>query len=174
MPSAPRPTWQLERLALNIHPGGWSIQTDRPIATLLGSCVAVCLYDPKLKLAGMNHFLVPRRASVKPNDEDIVLSGHYAMEVLRDAMYARGAQASHLVAKAFGGSSIVGSIQMAIGTSNADFARAWLARENIPLLASDFGGAWSRRIIIDPASGDVFCHRTPIRVWLPISGPAAT
>lgn len=152
----------LERSALNINPGGWSVQTERPIATLLGSCVAVCFYDPKLRLAGMNHFLLPSRASTKLADEDVVLNGDYAMEVLRNAMYARGAQANRLVAKAFGGGNIVSSIQMAIGERNADFAREWLEREKIPLVASDFGGAWSRKVIIDPLSGDAFCRRTPI------------
>ena len=152
----------LERSALNINPGGWSVQHERPIATLLGSCVAVCFYDPKLRLAGMNHFLLPSRASTKLADEDIVLNGDYAMEVLRNAMYAKGAQASRLVAKAFGGGNIVSSIQMAIGERNADFAREWLEREKIPLVASDFGGAWSRKVIIDPVSGDAFCRRTPI------------
>lgn len=152
----------LERSALNINPGGWSVQTERPIATLLGSCVAVCFYDPKLRLAGMNHFLLPSRASTKLADEDVVLNGDYAMEVLRNAMYAKGAQANRLVAKAFGGGNIVSSIQMAIGERNADFAREWLEREKIPLVASDFGGAWSRKVIIDPLSGDAFCRRTPI------------
>lgn len=153
---------ELERSALNINPGGWSVQTDRPIATLLGSCVAVCFYDPKLKLAGMNHFLLPSRASSKALDEDVVLNGDYAMEVLRNAMYSKGAAANRLVAKAFGGGNIVNSIQMAIGARNADFAKEWLAREGIPLVASDFGGAWSRKVIIDPVTGDAFCRRNPI------------
>ena len=153
---------ELERIALNINPGGWSVQTDRPIATLLGSCVAVCFYDPKLRLAGMNHFLLPSRASSKLADEDIVLNGDYAMEVLLNAMYKKGAQRSRIVAKAFGGGNIVNSIQMAIGARNAEFAREWLEREGIPLVASDFGGAWSRKVIIDPISGDVFCRRNPI------------
>lgn len=152
----------LERLALNINPGGWSVQNERPIATLLGSCVAVCFYDPRLRLAGMNHFLLPSRSTSKLADEDIVLNGDYAMEVLRNAMYGKGAQANRLVAKAFGGGNIVSSIQMAIGERNADFAREWLDREKIPLVASDFGGAWSRKVIIDPLTGDAFCRRNPI------------
>jgi chemotaxis protein CheD len=161
-PSAPASGRELERLALNINPGGWTVQTERPIATLLGSCVAVCFYDPKLKLAGMNHFLLPSRASARLADEDVVLNGDYAMEVLRNAMYAKGASPSRLVAKAFGGGNIVNSIQMAIGARNAEFAKQWLEREKIPLVASDFGGAWSRKVIIEPVSGDAFCRRNPI------------
>lgn len=153
---------ELERQALNINPGGWSVQTERPIATLLGSCVAVCFYDPKLKLAGMNHFLLPSRASSKWQDEDVILSGDFAMEVLRNAMYAKGASPTRLIAKAFGGGNIVNSIQMAIGERNAVFAKEWLDREGVPLVASDFGGAWSRKVIIDPLSGDVFCRRYPV------------
>lgn len=153
---------ELERIAININPGGWTVQNERPIATLLGSCVAVCLFDAKLKLAGMNHFLLPSRATSKLADEDIVLNGDYAMEILRNAMYAKGAQAKRLVAKAFGGGNIVNSLQLAIGARNAEFARQWLEREGIPLVASDFGGAWSRKVIIDPASGDAFCRRNPI------------
>lgn len=153
---------ELERLAININPGGWSVQNERPISTLLGSCVAVCFFDPKLKLAGMNHFLLPSRASGRLADEDIVLNGDYAMEVLRNAMYAKGAAANRLVAKAFGGGNIVSSIQMAIGDRNAAFAREWLEREGIPLVATDFGGAWSRKIVLDPLTGDAFCRRTPI------------
>ena len=49
----------LERVARVINPGGWAVESERPIATLLGSCVAVCLIDPQLHLAGMNHFLLP-------------------------------------------------------------------------------------------------------------------
>jgi chemotaxis protein CheD len=162
MSPPPTSARDFERIALNINPGGWSVQTERPIATLLGSCVAVCFYDPKLKLAGMNHFLLPSRASSKLADEDVVLNGDYAMEVLRNAMYAKGAQAKRLVAKAFGGGNIVNSIQMAIGERNAEFAREWLEREGIPLVASDFGGAWSRKVILDPVSGDAFCRRNPI------------
>ena len=153
---------ELERLALNINPGGWSVQTERPIATLLGSCVAVCLVDPRLRLAGMNHFLLPSRTRGNLAEEDIILNGDYAMEVLVNAMMGKGGQKGRLVAKAFGGGTIVSSIQMAIGQRNAEFAREWLDREGIPLLASDFGGPWSRKVVIDPESGDAFCRRQSI------------
>lgn len=161
--SAPRSACELERLAVTINPGGWAVETGRPIATLLGSCVAVCLYDPKLRLAGMNHILLPSRASSRPlNDLDIILNGDYAMEVLLNAMYGKGAQRGRLVAKAFGGGNIVNSIETAIGERNASFTREWLAGEDIPLVASDFGGAWSRKVIVDPVTGDAFCRRNPI------------
>ena len=151
-----------ERLAFNINPGGWSVETARPISTLLGSCVAVCLYDPLLKLGGMNHFLLPSRRAGAGDDDDVVLAGDFAMEVLVNAMLAKGARKERLVAKACGGGNIVSSIRMAIGDRNAEFATEWLAREGIPLTASDFGGPWSRKVICVPNTGEAFCRRAPV------------
>ena len=150
-----------ERLARNINPGGWAVDNERPIATLLGSCVAVCLQDPKLGIGGMNHFLLPSRASSTHADTDVILNGDYAMEVLVNALLNKGANKTRLVAKAFGGGTIVSSIRMAIGERNAEFAREWLDREGIPLVASDFSGPWSRKVVFVPATGDAFCRRIP-------------
>ena len=150
-----------ERIARNINPGGWAIETERPIATLLGSCVAVCLFDPKLKLGGMNHFLLPSRTSADNADTDVILNGDYAMEVLVNGLLNKGAQKSRLIAKAFGGGTIVSSIRMAIGERNAEFAHDWLDREGIPLVASDFSGPWSRKVVFVPQNGDAFCRRIP-------------
>ena len=158
----PRSGKDFERLAFNINPGGWAVEFDRPISTILGSCVAVCLFEPKLKLGGMNHFLLPSKRTGVGDDTDVVLAGDYAMEVLVNAMLAKGAQKGRLVAKAFGGGNIVSSIRMAIGDRNAEFAAEWLEREGIPLLASDFGGPWSRKVIWVPNTGEAFCRRSPV------------
>lgn len=150
-----------ERLARNIHPGGWTVESDKPIGTLLGSCVAVCLYDDKLKIGGMNHFLLPSRAGASKDETDIILNGDYSMEVLVNGLLNKGARKERLQAKAFGGGTIVSSIRMAIGERNSEFAREWLKREGIPLVASDFNGPWSRKVVFVPQTGDAFCRRIP-------------
>jgi chemotaxis protein CheD len=110
----------------------------------------------------MNHFLLPSRTKTAGDDTDVILAGDYSMEVLLNTMLTKGAQKSRIVAKAFGGGTIVTSILMAIGQRNADFAREWLEREGIHLAAQDFGGAWSRKVIFTPDGGDAFCRRLPI------------
>lgn len=155
---APQTGKDFERIARNINPGGWAIETSQPIATLLGSCVAVCLFDPKLRIGGMNHFLLPS-SSRSSSDVDVILNGDYSMEVLVNALLNKGAQKSRLVAKAFGGGTIISSIKMAIGERNSSFAKEWLEREGIPLLASDFNGPWSRKVVFVPQTGDAFCRR---------------
>lgn len=152
---------ELERIARNINPGEWAIETERPIATLLGSCVAVCLFDPKLRLGGMNHFLLPNRTKACNSDTDATLSGDFAMEVLVNGLLSKGVNKNRLLAKAFGGGTIVSLTTMAIGARNAEFAREWLEREGIPLIASDFSGPWSRKVVFLPQNGEAFCRRRP-------------
>ncbi len=152
---------ELERAAIHLNPGEWLVHRERPLATLLCSCVAVCLYDPQLRIGGMNHFLLPAR-NAQHYDDDLVLAGDYAMEVLRNALYAQGASPKRLVAKAFGGGNVVDSLRVAIGTRNATLAKSWLETEGIPLLAHDFGGPWARKVIFDPRSGVAFCRRIPV------------
>jgi chemotaxis protein CheD len=156
-PANPR---ELERIARNVVPGAWVIETERPISTLLGSCVAVCLWDPQLKVGGMNHFMLPSYQKSSNHEMDVLLCGDFCMEALINGMLARGARKARVQAKAFGGGAVISSLTgVGIGERNAAFAKEWLAREKIPLLASDFCGTWSRKIIFDPRNGEAFCKR---------------
>ncbi|PKO86927.1 MAG: chemotaxis protein CheD [Betaproteobacteria bacterium HGW-Betaproteobacteria-12] len=155
------PSQEIERLARVIHPGAWAIEPERPLATLLGSCVAVCLFDPQARVGGLNHFMLPSIRRSSNDDVDSLLSGAYAMEALLNALLQRGARKARLQAKAFGGGTIINTTSSAIsiGLKNAEFTKEWLGRENIPLLAADFLGPWSRKVLFLPSSGDVFCRR---------------
>ena len=152
---------EIERLARNVQPGAWSVDTEKPLSTLIGSCVAVCLFDPALKIGGIIHFMLPEMGRSKYGDVDSLLSGNFAMEALLNALIGRGARKARLQAKAFGGGTIIDSDASApnIGMRNASFAKEWLQREGIPLLSSDFLGPWSRKIIFLPFNGEAFCKR---------------
>jgi chemotaxis protein CheD len=104
----------------------------------------------------MNHFLLPSRSKSASDDTDVILAGDYSMEVLLNTMLSKGAAKQRIIAKAFGGGTIVTSILMAIGQRNAEFAQEWLEREGIPLAAQDFGGAWSRKVLFTPDTGDAY------------------
>ena len=155
------PAKDIERYARNVHPGAWLIDSEQPLATLLGSCVAVCLFDPQLKIGGINHFMLPDIRRSKYDDVDSLLSGNFAMEALLNALLVKGAKKPRLQAKAFGGGTIIDSedSSTSIGQRNADFARQWLSREGIALLSSDFLGPWSRKVVFLPFSGAAFCKR---------------
>jgi chemotaxis protein CheD len=110
----------------------------------------------------MNHFLLPSQRAGASDDTEVVIAGDFAMEVLFNALLAKGARKERLVAKAFGGGNIISSLRMAIGDRNAEFAIEWLACEGIPLIGSDFGGPWSRKVVYVPNTGDAFCRRSPV------------
>lgn len=153
---------EIERLSRNIKPGEWAIEPIRPISTLLGSCVAVCLYDSALPLAGMNHFMLPQMKKGTHADEDILLAGDACMEALLNAMLKQGAAKHRIKAKAFGGGTVIDANRpnsLSIGKRNADFTHEWLDRENIPLICSDFLGPWSRKVLLVPQNGDAYCKR---------------
>lgn len=152
-------TRHMERSAQIIHPGAWAVG-NQPLATLLGSCITACLHDPKLAIGGMNHFMLPQRGNGGTAlDTDDLLRGDFAMEVLVNALMKRGAQKSRLQAKIFGGGKVVAALKQPIGERNAEFAREWLVREGIQLLAIDVGGPWSRKVIYEPNNGTAWCKR---------------
>lgn len=154
----------IDRIALKINPGEWAVEFERPISTLLGSCVAVCLYDDAVPIAGMNHFLLPKMSPNRYIDaqHDRHLAGDICLEALLSELLARGAVRHRLKAKAFGGGMVI-QAQTAraksIGEMNVEFTKEWLDRERIPLLAADFLGTYSRKVLLLPQNGDVYCKR---------------
>ncbi len=123
------------------------------VSTLLGSCVAACLYDPVAKVAGMNHFLLANKRYAKERPLNITEAGRYgmhAMELLINEMTRLGAQKKRMRAKAFGGGAVLDVVGkdnfLCVGDVNARFIREYLASEGIPLEASDLGGELGRVI----------------------------
>ena len=105
--------------------------------TLLGSCVSVCLYDPKLRAGGMNHILLPK---CRVGDESS-RCGVHAMELLINELMKLGADRRRFVAKAFGGANVLQGILMpSVGDGNIRFVHEFLATEKIPLIADRLGG----------------------------------
>ena len=74
------------------------------IATLLGSCVAVCLWDRWEKVAGMNHFLLP---TAPKGSSSNTRYGNVAIDVLVKSIAQLRAKPHTLKAQIFGGSAVV-------------------------------------------------------------------
>jgi len=121
------------------------------LATLLGSCVSTCMFDPLAKVGGLNHMVLPNDSSNDPFD---MMSQVNAMECLINALLNSGAARSRLVAKVFGGARMIGS-SAGVGEKNAQFVLSFLRDESIPLEGQDLGGTQARRIRFEPTTGRV-------------------
>jgi chemotaxis protein CheD len=130
------------------------------ITTVLGSCVAVCLYDKKLCIGGMNHYLLP---FWNGNGLQSSRFGNISIPKLIENMLDRGAKISTLEAKIFGGAAINISCcnaAMMVGEKNILVAREILKEYKINIVAEDVGGKDGRKIQFNLAQGKVLLKYT--------------
>lgn len=141
---------------LHVIQGNHAVSADPNVlmTTVLGSCVAACLYDPARAVGGMNHFLLADNAEGARFAEETMRYGAYAMEVLINDLMKLGARRERLEAKVFGGAKMIEALND-IGAANAAFARTFLRDEGIPTIAASLGGRRARRVEFWPATGRV-------------------
>lgn len=157
---------------INIVQGEYAV-TNEPnviISTLLGSCVAVCLYDPMARIGGMNHFLLPTPGDGPANDRaELHCYGVHSMEVLINEMMKKGAIRSRMKAHLYGGANLFSGLG-AIGSANAEFARRFMTTEGISIGYTDLGGNLARKVEFQPYEGKVRAntvHSAPALVEKP-------
>lgn len=149
---------------ITIHPGEYyTSKDDIYIATVLGSCISVALYDIKQGFGGMNHFMLPKSNRDEPlSSEDEGRFGNFAMELLINDMINKGSSKQSLRAKVFGGGNVLdaGNSQMNMtGINNINFALNYLKAENIPIIVNDTGGIFPRKIYFNPLTSKVYLKR---------------
>ncbi len=124
------------------------------IKTILGSCVAVCLWDAKNRIGGMNHYMLPLW-----NGQGLASPkyGNIAIAKLLEKLISSGAQREHIVAKVFGGGEVIETEQsnFFIGERNAQLATEVLRTEKIPIRGESLRGKLGRKIIFNTFTGEV-------------------
>lgn len=140
------------RATVYLHPGQlWVARGPETLLTILGSCVAVCLWEAKTRFGGMCHFLLPYHGDGPAGTPRL---GGVAIRQLIDRLEALGGLRRHIRAKLFGGANVLGARgAAALGARNVELARGLLADARIPLAAEDVGGSTGRRVIFETESG---------------------
>jgi chemotaxis protein CheD len=140
-----------ERHAVFLHPGRIFVSAEpSTVRMILGSCVAVCLWDPLRRVGGANHYLLPYQGS------DSAEFGDVAIQRLIEQLLALGCSRTSITAKLFGGSCVLEALQSKdthVGTRNVALARTLLASHGIPIVAHDVGGKQGRRVIFQTDDG---------------------
>ena len=140
---------------LYLHPGRVLVPAEPAlVTTILGSCVAVCLWDDVAGVGGVNHFLLPEGSEGGGSPR----YARPAFVELRDQLVALGASPSRLRAKLFGGAGLNpgASGASAIGLRNVDAARRLLEQAAIPVIAEDVGGCHGRKLIFETRTGQAW------------------
>lgn len=122
------------------------------ITTILGSCVAVCLWDRHQRIGGLNHFMLPLfsgSGSSSPRFGDV------AMKQLLDGLLNLGSRAGSLQARVYGGACMFEPMRSAthLGRKNVDLALAFLERNGIHPVEIEIGGARGRKVIFRTDEG---------------------
>jgi len=133
---------------------------DMLLVTVLGSCVAACIRDPKTGIGGMNHFMLPEGGDPHDLMSASARYGTYAMEVLINQLVKLGANRARLEAKVFGGAAVLrGFTTVNVGEANSDFVLDYLREERIRVVSQDLRGLYPRKVYFFPHSGRVLVKK---------------
>uniref|UniRef100_A0A7C3I8E6 Probable chemoreceptor glutamine deamidase CheD n=1 Tax=Gracilinema caldarium TaxID=215591 RepID=A0A7C3I8E6_9SPIR len=147
-------TKPLEELFLN--PGDL-VFSKKPVVlkTVLGSCVAVCLYDTVHQWGAMCHYLLP----LAPSDlHRSTKYGDVAIKVLLHRFLIKHeSRREDLVATIIGGAFVVFDEReiFFIGDRNIEVAQSLLKKEGIRILSMHTGGEYGRRVLFNTGSNKI-------------------
>lgn len=124
--------------------------------TLLGSCVAVCLSNPKRGVFAMNHFMLPDN----PGNDDVGRYGDTSTRRIIQTLMALDRDPSHLYARVYGGGAVVGHLGSAggIGARNIELARKVLSSAGIRTVHEEVGGRDGRKLDFWTQEDRVVCQ----------------
>lgn len=142
------------RCKFYLHPGKvFASREGHAVTTILGSCVAVCLWEPSSRIGGINHFLLPTHGG------DVAAStrfGDLAIQDLIEQLLALGCRRHNLRSKIFGGACVLEAFQVRenhLGQRNVEVAETCLRTADIPLVGRDVGGMRGRKLIFHTDDG---------------------
>ena len=140
-----------------LHPGQVAVFAEpTEVSTVLGSCVAICLFDERASLGGLNHFVLP---DLSIRDTSARYAGPAFRELLT-RLRALGSRPGTLQAKVFGGADTLGfSNEGAVGARNVGSARELLVLAGIPIVGEDVGGTVGRKLRFETHSGAAWVRR---------------
>ena len=128
---------------------------DVLVTYALGSCISVAVYDPKMKVGGLLHFMLPESSldanKAKTNPAMFADTG---IPQLFKSCYAYGAEKKRMIVKVAGGASILDDTNyFRIGQKNITAMRKIFWRNNVMIAGEDTGRNCNRTVRLDLATG---------------------
>lgn len=111
--------------------------------TVLGSCVGIALYDPRTRVGGLAHIVLPERTGTGP----VGKFADTALPAMIQQLVELGGRPRSLLAKLAGGASMFDSSSVSdVGRANQAAVKRLLAERRIPVVAENLGGTRGRRM----------------------------
>lgn len=131
-----------------LHPGDVALgfRNDR-LETLLGSCVAVVLTDPRRTVAAMCHIVHSSAPPAARRSDTAYASA--ALSAMFSRLRAVGIAPEQCEALAFGGGNVLPGTppRMDVGRHNVDWVRTFFAQQRMLLQATHVGGFCYRKLL---------------------------
>jgi chemotaxis protein CheD len=150
----------VKRIVIGIGEHAVSADTGSVIVThALGSCIAVCVYDPVAHVGGLLHFLLPdsRINPMRAQQQPSTFADLGIPQLFQD-LYRIGAVKSRCIVKLVGGADVT-SLQNAgtldIGRRNQVAAKSILWRNGVLIKAECLGGSAPRNVALNILDGVV-------------------
>ena len=143
--------------AVKVLPGEYFVSSeDLVLMTVLGSCIAACIWDGRARVGGMNHFMLPDGDGSDSSGR----YGSFAMELLINEMLKLGARRETMQAKVFGGGQVMaGFTTMNVGERNTQFVMEYLSTERIPVVSQDVLDIHPRKVCFFPVTRKALVKR---------------
>lgn len=151
---------QTGNIVVKLLPGDFYVTREEEVLdTILGSCVSACIRNPRLRIGGMNHFMLPRPSGHGSDTWENIAGratryGSASMEQLINRVLSVGGTRADLEVKIFGGARVL-SILSDIGHHNVIFVREYLKQEGLRVVSEDVGANYPRHIQYFPMTGRV-------------------
>ncbi len=130
-------------------------QNGEVLGTVLGSCVAVCIFDNQKKIGGMNHYLLPE-SNPSASISHPLNFGDTSLTAMLKRFKELGSHPLHLQAKIVGGARMKTDSQgPTVGERNIQIAKDLLQKFAIPIVAESIGGNCGRTIEFYSSTGEL-------------------
>lgn len=134
---------------------------DVIVTHALGSCVAVCIFDPVVRVAAMLHFMLPdSRINIERSRQRPATFADTGIPLLFQTAYKSGLEKKRTIVKLVGGAEIAGGPQTSFktGRRNALAAKQVLWRNGVMVSAEDTGSNVARTVHFDVQDGRLLVH----------------
>lgn len=137
----------MKKIIVGIAEGKTAKHGEILVSYALGSCVGVCLYDKKHKIAGMAHIILPETIFAVCRQNEYKFASEGVKRLISD-MCGQGAEKRYMVAKIAGGAKMFSSAEHEwnIGERNVEKVKKALSEEGIFIAAEDTGKDYGRTI----------------------------